>query len=58
MVNGIAFRAAQEPLGRALIGNRGHRVHVAGALSIDRWQGEERVQLRLIDVAEAESRSV
>ena len=27
------------------------RMHAAGSLAIDRWQGEERVQLRLIDVA-------
>jgi single-stranded-DNA-specific exonuclease len=26
-------------------------VHAAGALAIDRWQGEERVQLRIMDVA-------
>jgi len=57
-INGIAFRAAQEKLGKALIGNRGHRIHVAGALTVDRWQGEERVQLRVIDIAEAENRSV
>jgi single-stranded-DNA-specific exonuclease len=26
-------------------------VHAAGTLALDRWQGEERVQLRLLDVA-------
>jgi single-stranded-DNA-specific exonuclease len=57
-INAIAFRVAQEKLGNTLIGNRGHRVHAAGALTVDRWQGEERVQLRLIDIAEAEPRSV
>jgi len=57
-INGIAFRAAPEKLGKALIGNRGHRIHAAGALTLDRWQGEERVQFRLIDIAEADSRSV
>ncbi len=50
-VNAIAFRAAGTPLGRALIDNRGHALHAAGSLAIDRWQGEERVQMRLIDVA-------
>jgi single-stranded-DNA-specific exonuclease len=58
LINAIAFRAANEPLGNALVGNRGHRVHVAGALTLDRWQGEERVQFRLIDMAEAENRSI
>jgi single-stranded-DNA-specific exonuclease len=57
-INAIAFRVAQEKLGTALIGNRGHRIHAAGALTVDRWQGEERVQLRLVDIAEAESRSI
>jgi single-stranded-DNA-specific exonuclease len=47
----IAFRAAGQPLGHALLKNRGRAVHAAGTLSLDRWQGEERVQLRLIDVA-------
>jgi single-stranded-DNA-specific exonuclease len=50
-VNAIAFRAAGQPLGRALLDNRGRAMHAAGSLSIDRWQGEERVQMRLIDVA-------
>ena len=34
--------------------NRGRNVHAAGTLSIDRWNGEERVQLRLMDVAPVE----
>ncbi|MBI3705536.1 MAG: single-stranded-DNA-specific exonuclease RecJ [Rhizobiales bacterium] len=50
-VNAIAFRAAGQPLGRALLDNRGRPMHAAGFLAVDRWQGEERVQLRLIDVA-------
>ncbi len=51
LVNAIAFRAAGTPLGKALIDNRGRNVHAAGTIAIDRWQGEERVQLRLCDVA-------
>ena len=35
--------------------NRGRTVHVAGCLALDRWQGEERVQLRILDVAAADS---
>jgi single-stranded-DNA-specific exonuclease len=34
--------------------NRGRAVHVAGTLSVDRWQGTERIQLRMIDVASAD----
>ncbi|MEP7030851.1 MAG: single-stranded-DNA-specific exonuclease RecJ [Pseudolabrys sp.] len=50
-VNAIAFRVAGTPLGRALIDNRGRAMHAAGYLAIDRWQGAERVQMRLTDVA-------
>src|SRR5262247_843477 len=53
-VNAIAFRAAGQSLGSALTQNRGRQVHAAGCLAVDRWQGEERVQLRLIDIAPAE----
>ncbi len=50
-VNAIAFRAAGTPLGQTLLDNRGRALHAAGSLAIDRWQGEERVQMRLVDVA-------
>jgi len=50
-INAIAFRVAGQKLGAALLRNRGRAVHVAGTLSVDRWQGNERVQLRMIDVA-------
>jgi single-stranded-DNA-specific exonuclease len=50
-INAIAFRAAGQKLGQALLKNRGRVVHVAGTLSADRWQGSERIQLRMIDVA-------
>ena len=52
-VNAIAFRAAGQPLGKALLENRGRAVHAAGQIAVDRWQGEERVQLRLADLAAA-----
>jgi len=51
IVNGIAFRAIGQRLGNALAENRGQLLHVAGSLAIDRWQGSERVQLRVTDVA-------
>jgi len=53
LVNAIAFRAAGQPLGKALLQNRGRAVHAAGQIAIDRWQGEERVQFRLTDLAAA-----
>ena len=54
MIPAIAFRAAGKPLGRALLENRGRNVHAAGTLAIDRYQGEERLQFRLMDIATTE----
>src|ERR1700742_1519239 len=51
IVNGMAFRAVGQKLGNALVENRGQPLHVAGSLAVDRWQGTERVQLRVLDVA-------
>jgi single-stranded-DNA-specific exonuclease len=51
VIQGMAFRAAGQPLGRALLEQRGRAVHVAGSLAIDRWQGSERVSLRVCDLA-------
>jgi single-stranded-DNA-specific exonuclease len=53
-VNAIAFRAAGQKLGAALLASRGRQVHAAGSFALDRWQGEERVQFRLTDIAPAE----
>ena len=53
-VNAIAFRAVGQKLGAALVHNRGRQVHAAGSFVLDRWQGEERVQFRLTDIAPAE----
>jgi single-stranded-DNA-specific exonuclease len=53
-VNAIAFRAAGQKLGDALLKNRGQSMHVAGSLTVDRWQGQERVQMRIIDAASAD----
>jgi single-stranded-DNA-specific exonuclease len=55
IINGIAFRAAGQKLGAALLQSRGRSVHVAGCLALDRWQGEEQVQLRVLDVAPADT---
>ena len=50
-VNAIAFRSIGQKLGNALRENYGQLLHVAGNVSVDRWQGTERVQLRVQDVA-------
>ena len=51
IVDAIAFRAHDQPLGKALMSHRGKQLHAAGTLSLDRWNGAERVQLRISDVA-------
>jgi single-stranded-DNA-specific exonuclease len=50
----VAFRAAEAPLGRALLAARGKPLHVAGTLCLDHWDGVARPQLRIVDVAEPE----
>jgi single-stranded-DNA-specific exonuclease len=53
-VSGIAFRIADQPLGKGLLASRGKRVHVAGRLRSDEWNGQTRVQLHLEDAAPAD----
>jgi single-stranded-DNA-specific exonuclease len=52
-VEGIAFRASGKKLGEALIRLKGAPVHLAGTLTVNRYGGRERAQLRVVDVAEA-----
>jgi single-stranded-DNA-specific exonuclease len=52
-LDGIAFRAADAPLGQFLLSNRGSAVHLAGTLGADHWQGQRRVQMRVLDAARA-----
>jgi single-stranded-DNA-specific exonuclease len=54
-INAVAFRAAGQKLGASLLASRGRQIHAAGSLAIDRWQGEERVQFRIADIAPTES---
>ena len=55
ILNAIAFRAAGQKLGAALAQHRGQAVHAAGVLALDRWNGVERVQLRLLDIASVDT---
>jgi single-stranded-DNA-specific exonuclease len=54
ILDAIAFRALNQPLGNALLASRGQRIHAAGTLAVDRWNGSERVQFRLSDLAPAD----
>ena len=50
-VSGIAFGAADTPLGHLLHSAIGREVHLAGRLSINEWQGQIRADLLLDDAA-------
>jgi single-stranded-DNA-specific exonuclease len=52
-IKAIAFRAAKTALGQALLAaGPDTRLHLAGTLSLDHYQGASSVQLRLSDAAE------
>ena len=51
VIGGIAFRAADGPIGEALLKGRDSVLHIAGHLAIDRYGGGERPQIRIVDVA-------
>ena len=51
ILDGIAFRVADGPLGHALLAARGSAMHLAGTIVLDRYGGRERVRLRLLDAA-------
>jgi single-stranded-DNA-specific exonuclease len=53
-IGAIAFRALGRPLGDALLAGRGRTIHVAGCLTLNSWQGTERVEMRVLDAAPAE----
>ncbi|MFS8181822.1 single-stranded-DNA-specific exonuclease RecJ [Pseudovibrio denitrificans] len=48
----IAFKAEDQPHGKALLQSRGKPLHIAGSLSVDTWQGQAKPSLRIIDVAD------
>jgi single-stranded-DNA-specific exonuclease len=51
-LKGIAFRAAENELGRVLLaGRNAPPLHIAGHLKLDSWQGQERVQMTIEDAA-------
>ena len=52
-LSAIAFRAVGTPLGEALLRARGERIHAAGFLRANRWNGRTEVQLQLEDAAAA-----
>ena len=52
-LDAIAFRAEGTALGNFMFSNIGERIHVAGTLSINHFNGRRTVQMRVIDAASA-----
>ncbi|HEY1614659.1 MAG TPA: single-stranded-DNA-specific exonuclease RecJ [Rhizomicrobium sp.] len=52
-LSAIAFRASGTPLGEALLKARGERIHAAGSLRAELWNGRRQVQLQIEDAASA-----
>ncbi len=52
-LSAIAFRAADTPMGQALLRARGERIHAAGVLRANRWNGRTEAQLQIEDAAPA-----
>ncbi|HCX69557.1 MAG TPA: single-stranded-DNA-specific exonuclease RecJ, partial [Rhodobiaceae bacterium] len=48
-LKGIAFRAAESPLGALLMDKGAGLLHIAGRLSADEWQGRRDVQFTIED---------
>jgi single-stranded-DNA-specific exonuclease len=53
-IGAIAFRAANTPLGQALLKARSSRVHLAGKLKQDDYDGSSKIELHVEDAASAE----
>ena len=49
----MAFRAAEQPLGQELLAAKGQRIHVAGVLRRNEWNGNVSVEMTLDDAAPA-----
>jgi single-stranded-DNA-specific exonuclease len=47
----IAFRASDQPVGRALLQAAGAPLHLAGAIKLEAWQGEVRLSFHIEDAA-------
>ena len=52
-VKGIAFNSADSDLGHALLAAAGRRLHIAGTVRADNWQGRHGAQLVIDDAAPA-----
>ena len=51
-LDAVAFRAADQPVGAALLASAGMPMHVAGHLRRDTWNGRDKRELVIEDVAD------
>jgi single-stranded-DNA-specific exonuclease len=51
-LDAVAFRTADQPVGKALLASGGMPLHVAGHLRRDTWNGRDRLDLVIEDVAD------
>jgi single-stranded-DNA-specific exonuclease len=51
----MAFRAAEAPLGQALLKGIGGHFHIAARISSNHYQGRERPQTAIIDMAQVQT---
>ena len=54
-LEGVAFRAAGQPLGDLLMSTNGLPLHIAGTLKRDTWGGREKIELMIDDAADPQS---
>lgn len=52
-LNAIAFRAFNTPLGDGLMNAKDRPFHMVGTFRLDTWNGQEKIQMTLEDMAEA-----
>lgn len=52
-LKGIAFRAADTALGALLMEGEGRRLHIAGRVKDDTWNGKRQIQLQIEDASPA-----
>lgn len=51
-LDAVAFRAAGQPIGEAILASAGMPIHVAGHLRRDTWNGRNKLELVIEDVAD------
>ena len=54
-IKGMAFRAADTPLGTALLTAGVQDMHIAGHIKINEWQGRKSAEMHITDAAFAEN---